>query len=622
MIDTNYCLMSAAIAAAFSLSACGDNISASERGLTITGTVWEDLNGDGIQDEGEAPRVNVAVYIDSDDDQILGEDEVSVRTDGAGRFELPGLSSATYTIRQDLPFGWRSSQAATARQVPGEPTKTTKTPGVAHIIGGSDASDMAYPFMASIGRSFDDDYYHSCGAALISDRYVLTAAHCSEDTEPGDVRVMLGTNNPDEGGHQVPVRSITLHPEWGDRISDGHDMALWEMSERVDLKGLGLYTVDMLSGETQGLAAPSTLSTTIGWGVNDNGSDHLQEVHVPVASEESCAISYPQVETFATQICAGAIDGGLDSCQGDSGGPLLVRDEAGQRWMHAGITSWGNGCGLAGKPGLYGRTSAMSGWAKSQIREESSGYRVTLTGRDVRLEFPQQATTRPLIGAAAPRWAMSKLQLPGVDEGAIDANRSFAARFFVFKENLESQQEFECEIDLDGAGIIAPTGNSCQGGTNQVLIGGYPDGAYQLTVSVSSGGKTRTRSEIIIAGALEESEVQGGLTLTDASDADYPGTYYIDYYEVTTAEAGVLSLVEVDAGFSLQIGLYDADLRTAIGGGGVLELASGGSSAEFYFLPEAGKRYLVGVSSQGSKVTGSYTLRLRNNGEPTAVYLE
>lgn len=621
MMDTNYSLFPWALAAALSLAACGDNLSASERGLTISGTVWEDLNANGIQDEGEAPRIDVSVYIDSNDDQILDEDEVSVRTDGAGRFELPGLAPATYTVRQDLPFGWRSSQAAATRQVLDEPVKTTKTPGLAHIIGGADAADMAYPFMASIGRVFNNDYYHSCGAALISDRYVLTAAHCSEDAEPGDVMVMLGTNDPEEGGHQVPVRSITLHPEWGDRISDGHDMALWELSERVDLEGLGLYTVDMLSGETQGLAAPSTLSTTIGWGVNDNGSDRLQEVHVPVASEESCSISYPQVETFATQICAGAIDGGLDSCQGDSGGPLLVRDEVGQRWMHAGITSWGSGCALAGKPGLYGRTSAMSGWAKSQIREESAGYQVTLTGRDVRLEFPQRATTRALIGQAAPRWAMSKLKLPSVEEGAIDANRSFAARFFVFKETLESQQEFECEVDLDGAGIIAPTGSSCQAGTNQVLIAGYPDGAYQLTVSVSSGGRTRSRSEVIIAGALEESEVEGGLSLGDVSDADYPGTYYIDYYAVTTAEAGVLSLVEVDAGFSLQIGLYDADLRTAIDGGGVLDLASGGTSAAFHFLPEAGKRYLIGVSSQGSQVTGSYTLRLRNNGEPTPANL-
>jgi hypothetical protein len=593
----------------------------SERGLTVSGRVWDDVNGDGIFDEGEAPRVNVAVYIDTNDDQILDEDEVRVRSDGAGNFSIPGLAPATYTVRTDLEFGWRRSPAATARRLVTGAGEDKRAKEIAHIIGGSDAGDMTYPFMASVGNVYGDDYYHFCGGALISDRFVLTAAHCSVDTDPGDVQVLLGSNSTEEGGQRFSVRSITVHPDWDDSISNGHDMALWELSERVDLVGLGLYTVDMLGGETQELAAPSTLATTIGWGVHDNGSDNLQEVHVPIVGEESCAISYPEVQTFATQICAGAIDGGLDSCQGDSGGPLLVRDETNQRWLHAGITSWGNGCGLPGEPGIYGRTSAMSSWAKSRIREESSGYQVGLTTRNVALDFPQQATTRPLIGQAPPRWAVSKMTLSGVEDGAIAADVSFGARFFVFKENLASLQEFECEVDLDGAGLIAPAGTSCESGINQVLLAGYPDGAYDLTLSVTSAGKTRSRSQVIVAGTLEEAEVLGGLSFTDASDADYPGTYYIDYYEVTAADAGVLSLVEVDASFNLQIGLYDPDLRTIVDGGGVIQRVSGGESAAFNFVPEAGKRYLIGVSSRSDKVTGSYTLKLRNNGTPTLTSL-
>ncbi len=618
MANFKQCIGYAALLLPLGALACGDNRSPTE--LTITGSVWEDLNGDGIFDEGEKPRVDVSVFIDVDDDQVLDEGEVSVRTDAGGGFTFPGLPPASYTIRQDLPFGFRSGGLSSARRK-GEEQHKSKEPELANIIGGSDAADMAYPFMASVGGTFSGgDYFHSCGGALISDRYVLTAAHCSEGTEPSDAHVMLGTNNPEEGGHQVAVRSITLHPDWGDRISDGHDMALWELAERVDLQGLEIYTVDMLSPQTQELAAPSMLSTTVGWGVNDTGSDRLQEVHIPIASEESCAIAYPQVESFETQICAGAIEGGLDSCQGDSGGPLLVRDEESRRWMHAGITSWGNGCALAGKPGLYGRTSAMSAWAKSQIREDSSGYHVELGSRDVHLNFPQQATTRPLIGVAAPRWSLSRINLVGVDEGTIAANKSFAMRFFVFKENLGSQQAFECEVDLDGAGVIEASGASCESGTNQIFLSGYPDGAYQLTLSVTSGGKTRSRSEVVVAGTLEEEEVQGALSISDASDADYPGTYYIDYYEVA-ASPGVLSLIEVEAGFSLQLGLYDADVRTAADGGGALNLASDGSSSSFSFLPETGKRYLIGVSSQGSQVTGSYTLRIQNNGAATPASL-
>ena len=52
--------------------------------------------------------------------------------------------------------------------------------------------------------------------------------------------------------------------------------------------------------------------------------------------------------------------------QGDSGGPLLcyIKD----RWVQAGITSFGRGCGLPQKPGVYAKVSKYIGWIKQQIQ--------------------------------------------------------------------------------------------------------------------------------------------------------------------------------------------------------------------------------------------------------------
>lgn len=43
------------------------------------------------------------------------------------------------------------------------------------IVGGKETSILSHPYQASI-QSFG---YHSCGAALISDRFIVTAAHCA-----------------------------------------------------------------------------------------------------------------------------------------------------------------------------------------------------------------------------------------------------------------------------------------------------------------------------------------------------------------------------------------------------------------------------------------------------------
>ncbi|GAA3480496.1 hypothetical protein GCM10018966_050260 [Streptomyces yanii] len=86
----------------------------------------------------------------------------------------------------------------------------------------------------------------------------------------------------------------------------------------------------------------------------------LRSAQVRVLPDSTCERAYPGGRGAAyeasTMLCAGEPHGGHDACQGDSGGPLV----AGGRLI--GLVSWGNGCGMAGSPGVYTRISAAAGW--------------------------------------------------------------------------------------------------------------------------------------------------------------------------------------------------------------------------------------------------------------------
>ncbi|CAF4460910.1 unnamed protein product, partial [Adineta steineri] len=84
----------------------------------------------------------------------------------------------------------------------------------ARIMGGQDAVPHSYPWMVSLTkRSLNN--IHLCGGTLITQRHVLSAAHCMEDFDgPSDLNIIAGTHYNTDKRNPAPVIAINVHPQY------------------------------------------------------------------------------------------------------------------------------------------------------------------------------------------------------------------------------------------------------------------------------------------------------------------------------------------------------------------------------------------------------------------------
>uniref|UniRef100_A0A182XW56 Peptidase S1 domain-containing protein n=1 Tax=Anopheles stephensi TaxID=30069 RepID=A0A182XW56_ANOST len=258
-----------------------------------------------------------------------------------------------------------------------------KIPVVGAIVGGESANDGEYPHMVALGRSclYPDGggcvggYEWFCGGSLISDRFVLTAAHCAHVgmSNPPTV-VQLGAQDLRQPALIVAVRAIVQHPGYGGILSY-NDIALIELSSPITtIQPAYLWPSETLPENVPLIAT--------GWGKVghfEEPSMTLQRVHIPIVPNNQCnQLLYRNRRlrhgVLPTQLCAGDPHGGKDTCEGDSGGPLQMKlplagaNGKASLYYIVGITSNGGICGTVNRPGLYTRVSSYVGWIEQVLQ--------------------------------------------------------------------------------------------------------------------------------------------------------------------------------------------------------------------------------------------------------------
>ncbi|XP_025017548.1 chymotrypsinogen B-like [Tetranychus urticae] len=101
---------------------------------------------------------------------------------------------------------------------------------IARVVGGREADPGEVPFFASVEEStfFNMFKYKKCGGVLISNRWVLTAAHCKMSWF-GTLRVVLGDELNNE---TIPVEKIYVHSDFNRQTLE-NDIALLLLKEPV-----------------------------------------------------------------------------------------------------------------------------------------------------------------------------------------------------------------------------------------------------------------------------------------------------------------------------------------------------------------------------------------------------
>jgi len=267
-------------------------------------------------------------------------------------------------------------QTAFACNTPPPPTDScqcgVKNSITSKIVGGKPADKHEYPWMVAL--VFRGEKKPFCGGSLITERHVLTAAHCFESKfdrvtkEDFEVRVGFHSiHQRDFDRHEVS--KIDNHRRWSDPDVD-YDFSILTIhpSVRPSLLMPVCLPTDI---NTKYVRQEATVT---GWGRESTSgprSTVLKELELTVISNDVCKAKYRNdLRVGSEHICTMAP--GESPCEGDSGGPLIVEENG--KWTLVGVVNGGHpdgGCvdTRPGFPYVFSRVTEVMDW----IRKSTTG---------------------------------------------------------------------------------------------------------------------------------------------------------------------------------------------------------------------------------------------------------
>uniref|UniRef100_A0A1A9W0H2 Peptidase S1 domain-containing protein n=1 Tax=Glossina brevipalpis TaxID=37001 RepID=A0A1A9W0H2_9MUSC len=252
------------------------------------------------------------------------------------------------------------------------------------ISFGVETTLFEYPWSALL--IYDTTERFHCGGSLITNRYVLTAAHCVTEHFYPLIAVRLGEHNISSTKDCAPsltgelicssdpidagVEKVIMHSKYS-RRTHKNDIALIRLDQNIEYTRSHFPICLPLPNENF-----STLSNAVitGWGATEKSisSNVLMKAEIPVLDINECSRIYRSFFSDDKEICAsGATE--VDVCKGDSGGPLFtsVYRSRRTRSVQVGVTSLGvASCGdKRYLPAVFTRVTSYMKWIENKLEE-------------------------------------------------------------------------------------------------------------------------------------------------------------------------------------------------------------------------------------------------------------
>ncbi|CAL4221114.1 unnamed protein product, partial [Meganyctiphanes norvegica] len=248
-----------------------------------------------------------------------------------------------------------------------------------------------FPWLAAVGQMKNqvtlngiiierrENFRAMCGGTLITDRHVLSAAHCF--LHPPVIRdppthVRLGEHDfRMDGDGAQDYRIVDRRTNNYDEDTIANDIILLKLDSHVKFNDR--IAPACLPFELPEEEYSQKLLTVVGWGMTTESSQKslvpMQEEpeHVPLGECQQKYRLHSALNRHITNqnICAGR--GKADSCMGDSGGPLNFRSSSGRnagRVFVVGIVSFGpTMCGSPTLPGVYTNVARYQNWIRNNL---------------------------------------------------------------------------------------------------------------------------------------------------------------------------------------------------------------------------------------------------------------